>query len=132
MRHHMTQRSSHLILILLFMTIIMTVNASLKAQNPNSKYLTATRYALPALEARTTFPSYELNPSDIQWPPDYATKECLGQSNVKQCTFKYCSKKVALTCWNHAYVIDLQCLCKSMNSTSCSSCSFGVNHQLYP
>ena len=78
--------------------------------------------------------SYELDPSTILWPPDCTTqdaKSCLGSSAISTCTVEYCSKKVALTCWTHAYYIDLQCLCKSMSSTTCSSCNAGINQKLY-
>ena len=78
--------------------------------------------------------SYELDPSTILWPPDCTTqdaKSCLGSSAVSTCTVEYCSKKVALTCWTHAYYIDIQCLCKSISSTTCSSCNAGINQKLY-
>jgi hypothetical protein len=95
-----------------------------------SRPLTATRHAL---KPRQTAP-YQPNPSNILWPPDCTTQDstsCLGSSAVKSCTVEYCTKKVALTCWTHAYYIDMVCLCKSMSSTTCPSCNAGINHELY-
>lgn len=78
--------------------------------------------------------SYQLNPSNILWPPDCTTQNanaCVGSTAVQSCTVEYCSHKVALTCWTHAYYIDFQCLCKSMSSTNCPSCNTGINQELY-
>ncbi|KUJ11556.1 uncharacterized protein LY89DRAFT_758265 [Mollisia scopiformis] len=97
---------------------------------------TRTRHVLEA-RGSVTFPSYQANPSTILWPPNCATTDpdaCLGSNSVKSCTVKYCSKMVALTCWNHVYAIDFECLCGSMSSTTCPSCINGpsdVNKQLY-
>jgi len=132
MRRLTAEQSQPLIAVFLLLDLLaQVIYASSQIPPIRVKPLTATPHVI---QARATFPPYQLNPSTILWPPDCTTKDsdtCLGSSAVQACTIEYCSKKVALTCWNHAYLIDLQCLCKSMSSTTCPSCNSGVNQQLY-
>lgn len=110
---------------------LQTVYAAPQVSTTKPQPLTATRHAL---KARVTFPSYQLDPSTILWPPNCAAEDpnsCLGSTAVKSCTVEYCSKKVALTCWTHVHAINLECLCKSMSSSTCSACVSSINNQLY-
>jgi hypothetical protein len=130
---HFAAKSFHLGLVsVLIVVFSQAVHAAPQKSTNKSAPLIATRQPL---QRRVDFPSYQLDPSTILWPPRCAVQDygyCLDGSVVPKCTVEYCSKKVALTCWNHVYAIDLQCLCKSMNATTCSSCyPSTINRQLY-
>jgi hypothetical protein len=78
------------------------VQATSQAATIKPQPLVAVRQLLTARDPT----SYQLNPSDILWPPDGTTQDansCMGSTAVGSCTVEYCSKKVALTCWTHAY-----------------------------
>lgn len=119
-------------LILFFFSVfcqIIHANAQLPAVK--SKPLVAIRQPITA---RATVPSWQLNPSTIDWPPDCATLDldsCFGITAISKCTVKTCAKKVALTCWHHVYYIDIQCLCNDMNIHTCPTCTGGINRELY-
>ncbi|KAF8855319.1 hypothetical protein BDZ45DRAFT_746583 [Acephala macrosclerotiorum] len=129
MRHSMAHSLSPIMFMLIIMLLVIQATHGLpEVQAIKPQPLIATQHTLSSRQT-----SSQMNPSNILWPPNCATLDsnCLGQSAVKSCTVKDCSKMVALTCWNHVYYIDFSCLCKSMSSSTCPSCSSGINKELY-